>query len=319
VAGGALRAGSEVLALPSGQKSRVRSIVTYDGEQQEAFSPMSVTLTLEDEIDLSRGDLLVSPEEPPSISRNFEAMVVWFHADPLVLGRTYLIKHNVRASRAKATKIRFRVNMHTLEHEAAPELRMNDIAAVEFEAATPLFFDSYHRNRITGSFILIDPLSNATVGAAMIERELPANASDGLVAGARAADLSSPVADEERYARHGHQPALVLVRNRPQVAGYLERALFAQGFEVAHVSADEFPANHLRAVLKLARSAGLVVILSSASAQPDIQLFLKTPAAERPFDFVFDLSDQDLPEDDGEAVAAVLSLLSKLRAGRPRG
>ena len=129
---------------------------------------MSVTLTLEDEIDLSRGDMLVSPEDPPRISRNFEAMVVWFHSEPLVLGRSYLIKHNVHASRAKATNIRFRMNMHTLEREATHELKMNDIASVEFEAASPLFFDPYTRNRATGSLILIDPLSNATVGAAMI-------------------------------------------------------------------------------------------------------------------------------------------------------
>ena len=168
VAGGTIRPGSAVLALPSRQQSRVRSIVTYDGEGPEAFSPMSVTLTLEDEIDLSRGDMLVSPEDPPRISRNFEAMVVWFHSEPLVLGRSYLIKHNVRAARAKATNIHFRVNMYTLEQEPARELKMNDIASVEFEAASPLFLDPYTRNRATGSLILIDPHSNATVGAAMI-------------------------------------------------------------------------------------------------------------------------------------------------------
>ena len=101
--------GDEVMALPSRQKTRVRSIVTFDGEQPEAYPPMSVTLTLKDEIDLSRGEMLVSPSEPPCVSRHFEAMVVWFNEEPLALGRNYLIKHNVRMSRAKAKKIRFRV------------------------------------------------------------------------------------------------------------------------------------------------------------------------------------------------------------------
>ena len=155
----------------AGRRASAR-IVGFDGEKPEAFAPMSTTLTLEDEIDLSRGDILVSPDSPPRVSSHLEAMVVWLDAKPLALGHSYLIKHNVRSSRAKATKIRFRVNMHTLEREPAPELHMNDIAAVEFETASPLFFDPYKRNRVTGSFILIDPISNATVGAAMIEREL---------------------------------------------------------------------------------------------------------------------------------------------------
>ena len=312
VAGGSIRPGSAILALPSRRQSRVRSIVTYDGEEQEAFAPMSVTLTLEDEIDLSRGDMLVSPEEPPCVSRSFEAMVVWFHADPLVLGRSYLIKHNVRASRAKATKIRFRVNMRELEQEAAQELRMNDIASVEFEAASPLFFDPYTHNRATGSFILIDPLSNATVGAAMIQRDLAA-AAEPPSEGATSWDLrETPITAEDRYARHGHEHALILVQDRPRLGVYVERALFAQGFEVLHLSAADLPDGHLRPVLKLARSAGLVVILSWESVRQQ-QINWKTLAAEEGFETVFDLTKQSLPDDDAEAVAGVLSLVSPLR------
>ncbi len=313
VAGGTIRHGSAILALPSRQQSRVRSIVTYDGEESEAFAPMSVTLTLEDEIDLSRGDMLVSPEEPPCVSRNFEAMVVWFHSEPLVLGRSYLIKHNVRASRAKATKIRFRVNMRELEQEAAHELKMNDIASVEFEAASPLFFDPYTRNRATGSFILIDPLSNATVGAAMIQKDLAAIAAP-LAEGATGWDpRQTPITVEDRYARHGHAHALILVQDRPGLGVYLERALFAQGFEVLHVSAAELPDGHLRSVLKLARSAGLVVILSSESVRHQ-ETPWETLAAEQGFESVFDLGKRRLPDDDAEAVAAVLSLVAPLRA-----
>jgi bifunctional enzyme CysN/CysC/sulfate adenylyltransferase subunit 1 len=312
VAGGTIRPGSPVLALPSRQQSHVRSIVTYDGEEPEAFAPMSVTLTLEDEIELSRGDMLVSPDEPPHISRHFEAMVVWFALEPLVLGRSYLIKHNVRASRAKATNIRFRVNMHTLEHEPARELKMNDVASVEFEAAGTLFFDPYTGNRATGSLILIDPLSNATVGAAMIQKDLAALPEPLAESANRWALLQAPVTAEDRYARHGHSPALILLQDRPRLAVYLERALFAHGFEVQHASAAEIPADHLRSLLKFARSAGLVLILSSESSrQGEIQS--QTMAAEEGFDFVFDLAKQDLPPDDTDAVMAVFSLVGPLR------
>jgi len=313
VAGGTIRPGSAVLALPSRQQSRVRSIVTYDGEEQEAFAPMSVTLTLEDEIDLSRGDMLVSPEEPPHISRNFEAMVVWFAAEPLILGQSYLIKHNVHASRAKATKIRFRMNMHTLEQEAAHELKMNDIASVEFEAASPLFFDPYTRNRATGSLILIDPLSNATIGAAMIQTDLAGLSESLPEAAIEVAEWRTPLTVEDRIERHGHRPALILVKNRPRLGVYLERALFAQGFEILRLSAADVPVEHLRSVLKFGRAAGLVVILSSESTgQQGIQS--GAVAAEEEFEPVFDLAKQDLPQDDAEAVAAVLSLVGPLRA-----
>jgi hypothetical protein len=248
---------------------------------------------------------------------------VWFDSAPLVPGRSYLIKHNVRTLRAKATKIRFRVNMQTLEHESARDLQMNDIAAVEFEAARPLFFDAYNRNRITGSFILIDPLSNATVGAAMIQRELPAeadDAADSLTTGSGGEDFSKaavtasiaePISDKDRYERHGHQPALIFVEGRPQLTDYLERALFAQGFEVLRLSADDIPGSHIEPVLKFARAAGLVVILSAKSAQPGDKLRWKTLAADR----FFDLAEQDLPADDGQAVARVLSLVRSLRTG----
>jgi sulfate adenylyltransferase large subunit len=308
--GGTVRPGDEVLALPSRRKSRVRSIVTFDGEEPEAFPPMSVTLTLEDEIDLSRGDMLVSPGEPPCVSRHFEAMVVWFHEEPLALEKNYLIKHNVRMSRARATKIRFRVNMQTLERDPARELKMNDIAAVEFESASPLFFDAYDRNRATGSFILVDPISNATVGAAMIQRDLSAQ-----FAGAPAVSATSeilwkmPVAAADRYARHGHQPAVILVEGRPRLAEYLESALFAEGFEVLLVSTADVPADHLDTLLKLSKLAGLVVILSVDSAEAGDRRRWQALAA----DHFFDLSEQGLPADDGQAVPAVIALVGALR------
>ena len=170
----------------------MRSIVSYDGDLPEAFAPMSVTLQLEDEIDLSRGDMLVSPENGPRVSRRFRAMVVWLHATPLEVGRTYLVKHTTRQTRIRALQIRHRVNVNTLEQEQASELNMNEIASVEFEAHVPLFFDPYASNRATGSFILIDAISNATVGAGMIQEDCRSTDDNGgsrtTVAGACAAE-----------------------------------------------------------------------------------------------------------------------------------
>ncbi len=312
LASGSIRPGDEVLALPSKQKTRVRAISTYDGEQARAFAPMSVTLTLEDEIDLSRGDMLVSPDRPPSVSRRFEAMVVWFDAQPLALGRTYLIKHNVHTSRAKAAKIRYRVNMRTLERDPAREMRMNDIAAVEFEAAAPLFFDPYDRNRVTGSFILIDPLSNATIGAAMIGGDLAdpaAQAAGNGNLGASAASITLPVSEDARFARHGHAPAVILVEARDTLATELERTLFSEGFEVLLVSAAEFPAGHLDTVLQVARSTGLVLILTAESATAEDKQRWKG-LGQQPW---FDLSEQELPGDDAQAAEAVAVQVRSLR------
>jgi hypothetical protein len=198
-----------------------------------------VTLQLEDEIDLSRGDMLVSPENGPRVSRRFRAMVVWLHETPMEAGGTYLVKHTARQTKIRVLQIRHRVNVNTLEHEQATQLNMNDIASVEFEAHVPLFFDAYASNRTTGSFILIDAISNATVGAGMIQEDLPDQPE------LEGPELASPhmaqkrVSAQERYERHGHYPATFLLENRPALASRLERALFEQGFEVLHLNDDE--------------------------------------------------------------------------------
>jgi sulfate adenylyltransferase subunit 1 len=329
LASGTIRPGDALLALPSRRTTRVRSIVGFDGEKSEAFAPMSTTLTLEDEIDLSRGDILVSPDAPPEVSSHLEAMVVWLDAKPMALGHSYLIKHNVRSSRAKATKIRFRMNMNTLEREPAPELHMNDIAAVEFETASPLFFDPYKRNRVTGSFILIDPISNATVGAAMIERELAPQTDhafqDVRAAKPEASPVTAPLTSEDRYRRHGHYPAVIFAGNRLALARSLQSALFARGFEVLHLAGAELSAERLETVLSLANSLGLVVILSLEKSQEvqdsRRQLPWKQLAAEHGFRFTFDLPEQTLPLDDAAAVQSVLALLSPvlLPVDRDRG
>jgi bifunctional enzyme CysN/CysC len=283
--------------------------VTREGEESEAVAPMSVTLTLEDEIDLSRGDMLVTPQSLPQVSRHFDAMVVWFDEKPLVPGKSYLVKHAVRSARVKATSIQFRIEMEGLSREPARELKMNDVAAVWFEAASPLFFDLYADNRTTGSFILIDPISNATAGAGMIRRTRTATASSAVLAEPAVEDRSwAPVSAEQRYSRHGHQPALVLAGNRTALAELLECALFREGFEVVRVSQDDLSAGQLTAVLELAQTAGLVVICSAGAAK-EKRPSIKAPAGIRSFD----LASMVLPADEQAAVSKIVLGLQTLR------
>jgi len=166
---GEVRPGMRVKALPSGRVTTVKSIVTYDGELPLASFPLSVTLELEDEIDLSRGEMLIGENQiAPRASNAFRAMVVWMHEQPLVAGQTYLAKHTTRTVRATARRILYGVDIQTTEPRECLHLQMNDIAEVEFDTSLPLFFDAYAANREMGAVILIDPVTNATVGAAMI-------------------------------------------------------------------------------------------------------------------------------------------------------
>jgi sulfate adenylyltransferase large subunit len=301
IASGSIRAGDEVVALPSRQTTRVQSIVTYDSEPAAAFAPMAVTLTLEDEIDVSRGDMLVSVGDLPQVATRLDAMVVWFDAQPLVPGRAYLLKHGVRMVRGNAAAVDFRVNMKTLEREPARDLAMNDIGAVRFESAQPLFFDPYDRNRTTGSFIIIDLLSNATVGAAMIRGAATSE-------GAELALGNTPVSAEERYQRHGHEPALILVEGKPGLAPALERALFAQDFEVALISEEGTPANRFAELAKFSLSAGLILIYETQALSKEERSALSAVASDR----IVDLAAMDLPPDHRAAAALVVDQVQLL-------
>jgi len=302
VASGLIRPGDEVESLPSGRKSRVRSIATFDGDAPEAFPPMSITLTLEDEIDLSRGDMLVSAVHPPRVSRHFDAMVVWFNTEPAELGKTYLLKHTSRTVRGKAAKIHYRVDVNSLEQQSAPTLQMNDIAYVEFETVSPLFFDPYTQNRITGSFILIDPISNATLGAGMIRADL----ADQTVV---AESAQKPVTAADRYRRHGHYPALILIEGNSALAARLERALFDDHFEVLLVSGDAVSAAELESQLPAFKSAGIVVIYSCDVLAPEAKRRFAALESNR----FFDVSSLQLPDDEQEALQKVIVLVRPLR------
>jgi bifunctional enzyme CysN/CysC/sulfate adenylyltransferase subunit 1 len=286
IASGVVRPGDSVVALPSGQKTRVHSIVTYEGELSSAYSPMSVTLRLEQEIDLSRGDMLVSALDVPRVARNFHAMVVWLHANPLELGRTYLVKHTVRQTKIRATGIRHRVNINTLMQEQATQLRINEIGSVEFEANVPLFVDAYASNRTTGSFILIDALSNATVGAGMIQEDTVAKrriAPAEAVANLRI-PAGSPVSVEERRQRRGHWPAVLLLEGRQELATSLERHLFEQGFEVLHLTDSAVSIDALSETIRVTQAAGIVVVYSGGTLDAETKRLIATNSKGRFFD-----------------------------------
>jgi hypothetical protein len=282
----------------------VRSIVTYDGDLPEAFAPMSVTLQLEDEIDLSRGDMLVSPENGPQVSKRFRAMVVWLHESQLELGRAYFVKHTARQTKIRALQIRHRVNVNTLRQEQATQLNMNDIASVEFEAHVPLFFDPYASNRATGSFILIDALSNATVGAGMIE-EATSGRQRFAVQETASLDARKPVTAQERYQRHGHHPAVFLLENQPALASRLERAFFEQGFEVLHLTNEVSSSSLLAALRATQRFGGISVYSGDALSAADKQQ-LASEANPRLFDF-------SQNHDDEESFQHALALADSLR------
>jgi sulfate adenylyltransferase subunit 1 len=280
IASGIIHPGDSVVALPSGRKTRVRSIVTYDGELPQASSSMSVTLQLEEEIDLSRGDMLVSPDELPTVSRKFYARVVWLHGTALELGKTYLVKHTVQQTKIRALRIRHRVNINTLASEPATRLEMNEIGSVEFEAHVPLFFDPYSSNRTTGSFILIDAATNATVGAGMIQEDATGVDEELSSYGV----LETPVMADKRYARHGHFPAVLLVEGRPALAARLERLLFERGFEALHLTGHEFSGDTLADVVRLTQKAGIVVLYSGEPLSKETKQRLAAEFSERFFD-----------------------------------
>ena len=168
VASGVIHKGDEIVALPSMKRSHVKSIVTYEGELEEAFCPQCVTLTLEDEIDISRGEMLVKPDNLPHVCRNFETMLVWMDEEPMDRKKQFFLKHNTNTTRATLTQIMYKVDVNTMQHLEGTDFKLNEIGKVHITTAKTLFFDSYSKNKATGAFILIDPITNNTCAVGMI-------------------------------------------------------------------------------------------------------------------------------------------------------
>ena len=234
IASGTVRRGDKLTVHPSGRSSRVASITTFDGDLEDARAPLSIALTLEDELDVSRGDLFSDSSQQPQTSATIAASLVWFDAQRLETHRPYLLKQGASISHARVTRLLHRINTQTLAEEAVNSLGMNDIGLVELELTRPIFFDSYAENRVLGSFILIDPHTNATLAAGMIRRG---------VAQAATAPL--------------HKPALVSFTAAVPEIQDLEQHLLAAGAEVVRT----FVINEktLRGLLAL----GLIVLVEA--------------------------------------------------------
>ena len=248
IALGEINVGDKVVALPSGKSSTVKEIVTFDGNLEHAFAGQAVTLTLNDEIDVSRGNMLVRADQGiPAISRSVKATVVWMADQPLVIGKLYNLKVGTQTVPAKVTAINFRTNVNTLEQMQVDHLDLNAIANVTVEFDAPVVFDRYQDSRYTGSFIFIDRLNNVTIGAGMVEESVEWSAH------------SNPVTAEDRAARLGQKPASITVSNKAlENAQALESLLLQQGI-VAIAKADLDAAQ-----VALLRETGIAVITSVA-------------------------------------------------------
>ncbi len=242
VASGIIRKGDEVLALPSRKTSRVKSIVTFEGEPTEAFVPQSITLTLEDEIDVSRGDMLVRPGNIPRVESRFDAMVVWMDEEPLMPGRPYVFKHTTRTVPGAISSLRYRVDVNTLHRVSAEDLKLNEIGRCTITLSQPIPFDAYRRNRSTGALIIIDRITNRTVASGMIldrsSRDDPYDHWDADPVSDSLQTEPSHVTEAERQGRAGHAPLTLLLTGltasgKTTIAYALERRLFDSGHACA--------------------------------------------------------------------------------------
>ena len=274
IAAGTVHPGDPVYVLPAGRRTTVKSIATFDGDLDAAYAPMSVTLTLNDEIDISRGDMISAARSLPHASRHLKATIVWMHQTPLETHKPYIVKHASQMVKAEIKSIQHRVNIHTLEQEKVTGLELNSIGVVEIEAARPLFFDAYTENRYTGSIIVIDPANNLTVGAGMILQPV-------IRERARAIQLeekTGKVTPGERMGRYGNTGAIVAVGPRRELVEMIERKLFDRGCLVAIAESED--------VARVLEAVGMIALLA---LEPEIAL----------------------PTDDKEAVAQVIDLLEQ--------
>ena len=169
VTGGVFKPGDEVIALPSGFTTNIKTIETFENEEEEAYTPMSVSMTLEDDIDISRGDMIAKPDNQPTVGQDIDLMVCWLNKEPLKPRGKYAIKHTSKDARCIIKEVKYKVDINTLHRvEGNKEIGLNDIGRIHIRTTEPLFYDSYKRNRNTGSLILIDEFTNETVGAGMI-------------------------------------------------------------------------------------------------------------------------------------------------------
>jgi len=296
IASGSVKRGDTVMVLPSGKQSKVKHIDTYEGELEQASAPQSVTLRLQDEIDISRGDMLVFPDNRPRVTRSFEANLVWMHERPLDTEKTYLVKHTTQVVRAQIDKIHSKLDLTTLQELPTKELGLNDIARVTVTCHRALYVDPYDQNRSTGAFILVDSLYNTTVGAGMIRapedaRQSLDEAFKEIRAGSGLA-AHTQVSPRERRERFGQSGATVWLTGLPgsgrwSLAYALERKLFDLG-RTAHVVTPF--SNTLDSITSAAHActdAGLITIGAYQTYKRADRAKIKAGVGEKRFVEVF--------------------------------
>jgi len=279
IAGGSVRPGDEIRVLPRDSRSTIERIVTYDGDLDEAVAGQAVTLTLTDEIDASRGDMIAAAEDPPGVADQFEATVVWMADDPMYRGRNYLMRIGSQLATATVAPLKYKLNVNSLEHVAASKLELNEIGVCDLELDRPVAFDPYDANRETGSFILVDRISNDTVGAGMISFALR-----------RSANLRWQAVDvdkEARAAAKGQQPSVLWFTGlsgagKSTIANLVETELHRRGCHTYMLDGDNVRhglnkdlgftqadrVENIRRIAEVARlmtDAGLIVLVSFIS------------------------------------------------------
>ena len=307
IVGGSIAAGDRVRVLPSGRTSTVASIATYDGELDRAVAGQSVTLTLADEIDVSRGDVLAAADDPPGVGDQFEADLVWMSEEPLHPGRSYLLKLGTRTVRASVAAPKYRIDVNSFEHIAAKTLELNEIGVCTLTLDAPIAFDPYRENRDMGGFILIDRTSNTTVAAGMLHFALR-----------RSQNVHWQAVDVDKHARsamNNHKPAVVWFTGisgagKSSIANLVEKRLHSDGVRTYLLDGDNVRhglnrdlgftetdrVENIRRVAEVARlmvDAGIVVLVSFISPYRDerrrarerfeegefVEVFVDTPIA----------------------------------------
>ncbi len=296
VASGTVKKGEEIVVLPSRKTSKIASITTYDGELEEAFPPQSVTITLEDEIDISRGDMIAYPDNQPRVERHFESMLVWMDEKPMDPNTHFFIKHANNNTKARIDKIRYKVDVNTLKKSEIDHFELNEIGRVVLTTNKPIFFDPYKKNKNTGSFVLIDPVSHNTVAVGMIidklsSDDLPSKISDTDRDRIKAGE--GLIEDGEYLKKYNQKGSTLWVTGlhgsgKNELAFSLEKQLFDMGATVVLLDGssvrsglskelDYSPtdrAEHLRRVAEVCRllnDQGIITICSFISPDEDIR------------------------------------------------
>jgi len=299
IASGTIRTGNKITVLPSGRSAEIERIVTWDGDLAEAHAPLSVTLVLNHELDISRGDLIVAAERPASVVKNVKAALVWMDQRPLERNRRYLLKHTSQTAPAIVSGIEHRTNISTLSREPAETLEMNGIGVVSIRLLRPIALDLYRENRSTGAFILIDPQSNSTVAAGMV------------IAGQESADSrvrevhdgSTGVSAEERATRWGHRGGALSLSGPAVLIDAIERSLFTVGAVTSRVDVDDS---------RFADQVRLLDLVVQSNVQSGF-IVLAVTATDGDV-LVAQVEEQQLTldaEDQNSAVYAVLRLLEQ--------